>query len=179
VSSAIHDAKKSADLIKDKASSKYDRATASASSIWDSATNASFIKVQDSYHQLLGDAKTTFFGNHGHHAGAEANSLYGALTALYLMYLARKIWLRRSASKARRASHGDLHLTRRVSSGRRYSHSSESSQEPHEHHDHHDHHDNEHHGKHDKHKHRKCASALSRYFIIIIIIQYYHYYYYY
>ncbi|KAF9902797.1 hypothetical protein EC991_004532 [Linnemannia zychae] len=151
VSSVIYDAKKSADSIKDRASSKYDRATASVSSIWGSATNAPFApltRVQDSYHQMLDDAKTNLFGNHGHNAGVrhDANSLYGALTALYLMYLARKIWLRRSACKAWKASHGDLHLTRRGSSSRRHSHSSESSQEHHEHHEHRDKH-----GKHKQH----------------------------
>ncbi|KAF9119742.1 hypothetical protein BGW39_011957 [Mortierella sp. 14UC] len=148
VSSAIYDAKKSTDTIKDKASSKYDRATASVSSIWGSATNAPFApltKVQDSYHQILGDAKTNLFGNHGHNAGGrhDANSLYGALTALYLMYLARKIWLRRNTYKAWKTSYGDLHLTRHGASGRHHSHSSESSHEHHEHHD-----------KHGKHKHR-------------------------
>ncbi|KAH7046508.1 hypothetical protein BKA57DRAFT_466695 [Linnemannia elongata] len=156
VSSVIHDAKKSADLIKDKASSKYDRATASVSSIWGSATNTPFaplVKVQDSYNQLLGDAKTSLFGHHGHHASGhhDASSLYGALTALYLMYLARKIWLRRNARKAWKASHGDLHLTRHGVSGRRDSHSSESS---HEHHDHHHEHQ-EHHGHHDRHGKQK------------------------
>ncbi|KAF9326725.1 hypothetical protein BGZ91_001806 [Linnemannia elongata] len=156
VSSVIHDAKKSADLIKDKASSKYDRATASVSSIWGSATNTPFaplVKVQDSYNQLLGDAKTSLFGRHGHHASGhhDASSLYGALTALYLMYLARKIWLRRNARKAWKASHGDLHLTRHGVSGRRDSHSSESS---HEHHDHHHEHQ-EHHGHHDRHGKQK------------------------
>lgn len=158
VSSAIHDAKKSADSIKDKASSKYDRATDSVSSIWGSATNTPFaplVKVQDSYNQLLGDAKANLFGHHGQHAGGhhDANSLYGALTALYLMYLARKIWLRRSAWKAWKVSHGDLHLTHRGVSGRRHSHSSDSSHEHHDHHhENHEHH--EHHGKHGKHKHR-------------------------
>ncbi|KAF9138855.1 hypothetical protein BGX30_008652 [Mortierella sp. GBA39] len=155
VSSAIHDDKKSANSIKDKASSKYDRATASASSIWGSATNTPFaplVKAQDSYNQLLGDAKTNLFGHHdasGHH---DANSLYGALTALYLLYLARKIWLRRNAFKAWKASHGDLHLTHRGTNGRRDSHSSESSHEHHEHHhERHEHH--EHHDKHGKLKH--------------------------
>ncbi|KAG0271876.1 hypothetical protein BGZ95_000253 [Linnemannia exigua] len=153
VSSVIHDAKKSADSIKNKASSKYDRATASVSSIWGSATNTPFApltKVQDSYHQMLGDAKTNLFGHHGHNSGShhDANSLYGALTALYLMYLARKIWLRRNACKSWKTTHGDLHLTRHGASDRRQSNSSESSHEHHEHHEHH-----ELHGKHGKHKH--------------------------
>ncbi|KAF9104934.1 hypothetical protein BGX29_000991 [Mortierella sp. GBA35] len=156
VSSAIHDAKKSADSIKDKASSKYDRATSSVSSIWGSATNTPFApltKVHDSYHQLLGDAKTNLFGHHGHHHGHhDATSFYGALTALYLMYLTRKIWLRRNTSRASKEAYGDLHLTRR-GTDRRHSLSSDSSHDHHDrHHDHHEHHEH-HDNKHRKHNH--------------------------
>ncbi|KAF9926774.1 hypothetical protein FBU30_003685 [Linnemannia zychae] len=149
-SSISYHASKSISSALHGASSKYDRATASVSSIWASATGHPFVpltRVQESYHQMLDDANTNLFGHHAHHFDRhqDANSLYGALTALYLVYLARKIWLRRNVSKARKESHGDLHLTRHGADGRRQSNSSSSS---HEHHVHHEHGD-----KHSKHKH--------------------------
>ena len=142
----LNEAKKSADAIRNKASSKYDKASASVNAMWGAATP--FAKVQDSYHHLLGDANTNLFGQHntgGHH---DVNSFYGALTALYLLFLARKIWLgrkccRRGGDAGCTTTHGDLHVTKQ---GRRHSHGSSSS------HDHHEHHE---HDNHSKHSHRK------------------------
>ncbi|KAG0054303.1 hypothetical protein BGZ83_011508 [Gryganskiella cystojenkinii] len=167
----LHEAKKSADSIRHRASSKYDKATASVNAIWGAATP--FAKVQDSYQQLLGDATSNLFGQHntghGHH---DVNSFYGALTALYLLFLARKIWLgrkccRRGGAAGCTHTHGNLHVTKQ---GRRHSLGSSSSHEHHDNHDHdehhHEHHEHDHHGKHshheDTHRHDYSHGLLTR-----------------
>jgi hypothetical protein len=109
--------------VKSRASSEYGRATSSMSAILGAATPfAPLHKVHDSYQQLLGDAKHSLFAQSrpsallGHH---HLSSFYGALTMMYLLLLARKIWLHRNCCSAAKEAHGDLHFTKR---GRRHSH---------------------------------------------------------
>ncbi|KAF9215749.1 hypothetical protein BGZ59_000420 [Podila verticillata] len=151
----LHDAKKSVSSkyhsAADNARHGYEQATASVSSMWGAATPfAPLAKVHDSYQQLLGDANHQWFGQHGAHGShGHTHSIYGALLALYLLSLARKIWLRRNLSRS--SAEGALKLTKhRHSHGQ--GHSSDSDE--HEHHGHHEH--SEHHLKHrhDKHKHQ-------------------------
>ncbi|KAG0230768.1 hypothetical protein BGW41_002404 [Actinomortierella wolfii] len=96
----------------DHAKGHYDRATASVSSMWGAATPYSFEpfnKVHHTYHNLLDDARTGLFGYKGNEANA--SSLYGTLLAIYFLYLARRIWSRRSLNRlARREQlHSQLH----------------------------------------------------------------------
>lgn len=145
----LYEAKKSADAIRHRASNKYDKASASVNAMWGAATP--FARVHDSYQQLLGDANTNFFGKHNTAGGYhDATSFYGALTALYLLCLARKIWLgrkcfRRGGAAGCSKAHGNLFVTKQ---SRRHSQGSTSSS--HEHHEHHDH-PHEHHGEHHEH----------------------------
>ncbi|KAI1307882.1 hypothetical protein EDD11_004354 [Mortierella claussenii] len=161
----LDEARRSADAIKSKASSKYDRATASVNSMWGAATPfAPLDKVQESYHQLLGDARSNFFGHHNVlHSYNELSSFYGALTALYLLFLARQIWLRRKCCPAEKEAHGDLQVTKR---GRRNSHNhnhdAESSDDQHHHHSHHDRHGKHSHHEHGKHEEHGLAHRHSR-----------------
>ncbi|KAF9281399.1 hypothetical protein BGZ68_006659 [Mortierella alpina] len=155
----LNEAKRSADSIKHRASSKYDRATASVSSIWGSATPFAepLNKVHETYHHLLGEAKHSLFGHHHHHYGNhhEISSFYGLLTAVYLLLLARRIWLRRGHGYSSTDTHGNLHVTKRT---RRHSHASSTSDDHHEHtHDKnpkHKHQDAEDHHDHPHHDHQ-------------------------
>ncbi|KAG0341352.1 hypothetical protein BG000_009396 [Podila horticola] len=150
----LHDAKKSVSSkyqsAADNARHGYEQATASVSSMWGAATPfAPLNKVHDSYQQLLGDAKHQWFGQHDHDNHGHTHSIYGALLALYLLNLARKIWLRRNR---RPSAEGELKLTKHRRHSHGHGHSSDSDE--HAHHENHEH--SEHHLKHrhDKHKHQ-------------------------
>lgn len=151
----LHDAKKSVSSkyqsAADNARHGYEQATASVSSMWGAATPfAPLNKVHDSYQQLLGDAKHQWFGQHDNDNHGHTHSIYGALLALYLLNLARKIWLRRNR---RSSAEGELKLTKHRRHSHGHGHASDSDE--HAHHENHEH--SEHHLKHrhDKHKHRK------------------------
>ncbi|KAG0203967.1 hypothetical protein BGX28_003935 [Mortierella sp. GBA30] len=141
----LNEAKKSADAIKQRASSKYNRATASVSSMWGSATPFAepLNRVHETYHHLLGEAKHGLFGHNNIGDQHEISSFYGLLTAMYLLLLARQIWLRRSHGVPSIETHGNLHVTKKT---RRHSHASTASDEHQEH--------PEHREKHGKHKHQ-------------------------
>ncbi|KAG0354878.1 hypothetical protein BGZ54_001440, partial [Gamsiella multidivaricata] len=82
----LHDAEASADVIKNRASRGYERATASVSSMWTASTPFEpHSRAHDSYHQLLGDAKHSLFAG-GHQPGYEHHLLdtgYHELSSLY------------------------------------------------------------------------------------------------
>ncbi|KAF8928672.1 hypothetical protein BGZ58_009459 [Dissophora ornata] len=151
----LSDAKASADAIKSRAASGYEHATASVSSMWGAATPFKpLAKAQNSCQQLLGDAKNNLFGEHDAHVvHHDMNSLYGALTALYFLCLARRIWLRRNCcfeGTSTKEVHGDLYVTKK--GGRRHSRSHRESEEDSEDqavHPHHNKHDD--HGEHEEH----------------------------
>ncbi|KAF9913977.1 hypothetical protein BX616_009207 [Lobosporangium transversale] len=112
------DASRKLGEVKDKASEGYDRATASLGAMWGTTTPVSSLtKVHDSYMQLLSGTRNTLFGSYsgtttsssGNH---EPSSMYGAVTALYLLFLVRQIWLRRKCC-AESATHGGVKLTTR------------------------------------------------------------------
>ncbi|KAF9351572.1 hypothetical protein BGX26_010445 [Mortierella sp. AD094] len=150
----LNEVKQSAESIKSKASSEYERATVSVSSMWGAATP--FAKAQGSYHQLLDDATNNLFGDKTSSVQQELSSFYGALTAPYLLVLARQIWLRRKCHLASSEVYGGLHLTkqkRRHSHSHSHSHGSESSDDQHHHHHHHGHHEK--HRRHSRHEHTK------------------------
>ncbi|KAF9418949.1 hypothetical protein BGZ94_009554 [Podila epigama] len=150
----------------DQARQGYEHATASVNSMWGAATPfAPLAKVQGSYHQLLDGAKHQWFGHHGHFGGVydHGHSLYGTLMALYLLALARKIWLRRhSIGTVCCDGSSLLKLTKHRRHSLGHDHSSDSDE--HHHHHHHEHHHHEHHHndhsehhlrhRHDKHKHQ-------------------------
>ncbi|KAG0307267.1 hypothetical protein BGZ98_000668 [Dissophora globulifera] len=95
-------------------------------------------------------------------APQEMSSVYGAITAFYFLYLARRIWLQRkccSAAVSGKEVHGDLYVTKKGE--RRHSHS-----HSHNHSHHHRHHQDsdesddqlyhrhrDRHGKHGRHEH--------------------------
>ncbi|KAF9190982.1 hypothetical protein BGZ51_008000 [Haplosporangium sp. Z 767] len=81
----------------DKARDGYEHATASASSMWGSATFAPLHKVHDSYHRMLGDVHSQWFGAKDY-SEMNASSVYGAFLALYFVFLAQRIWRNRRLS---------------------------------------------------------------------------------
>ncbi|KAF9290961.1 hypothetical protein BGZ68_005548 [Mortierella alpina] len=83
----------------DKARSGYEHATASASSLWGSATPHSTLhKVQHSYHKAIGNVHSHWFGDHIDNE-MSASSVYGALLAIYFLFLANRIWRSRRLSR--------------------------------------------------------------------------------
>ncbi|KAG0362881.1 hypothetical protein BG005_003764 [Podila minutissima] len=145
----LHDAKKSVSSkyhsAADNARHGYEQATASVSSMWGAATPfAPLNKVHDSYQQFLGDAKHQWFEQYGQGSHGHTHSLYGALLALYLLHLARKIWLRRNSS-----AEGALKLTKHRRHSHGHGHSSDSDK-----HVHHEHSEQHLKHRHDKHKHQ-------------------------
>ncbi|KAG0270396.1 hypothetical protein DFQ27_007548 [Actinomortierella ambigua] len=90
--------------VTDHAKDHYDRATASASSIWGAATPypyAPLNHLHDQYVHMLDSAKSGLFG-HQHQGSANASSLYGTVLAMYLLFLARRIWARRGLDRLAR-----------------------------------------------------------------------------
>ncbi|KAF9188843.1 hypothetical protein BGZ51_000301 [Haplosporangium sp. Z 767] len=213
VSSAAHRASQSGKSLRNDASRKLDEArrsadsirhhaTRSVSSMWGAATpfaSAPLQNVHDKYHQMLSDAKHSLFGQHlsSHHRHDHVlhshhydHSIYGLITALYLLLLARKIWLRRSSwwsssfggspsSSTSVDTHGNLHVTKQGRHHRRHSNGSVSSDEDQHRHSHRRYsassigsshsqlHENqnhlEHHEHHDTHeKHRRHESDSRR-----------------
>ncbi|KAF9583421.1 hypothetical protein BGW38_009506 [Lunasporangiospora selenospora] len=94
----------------DSARLGYEQATASMSSMWGAATPFSSLdRVHESYRQWLGDARASLFNEHqqrgsfglgngfsnGFGGNHEVTTVYGALAALYVLVLARQIWLHR------------------------------------------------------------------------------------
>ncbi|KAF9967558.1 hypothetical protein BGZ70_009099 [Mortierella alpina] len=83
----------------DKARSGYEHATASASSLWGSATPHSTLhKVQHSYHTAIGNVHSHWFGDHVDNE-MSVSSVYGALLAIYFLFLANRIWRSRRLSR--------------------------------------------------------------------------------
>ncbi|KAG0261050.1 hypothetical protein BG011_001408 [Mortierella polycephala] len=82
----------------DKARDGYEQATASASSMWSSATFTPFHKAQDSYHKLLGNVHSQWFGAKDY-SEMNASSVYGAFLAIYFVFLAQRIWKNRRLSR--------------------------------------------------------------------------------
>ncbi|KAF9087935.1 hypothetical protein BGX23_007740 [Mortierella sp. AD031] len=111
VSSAVYrvtdDAKSLADnaeskyhSVTDKARQGYEQATASVSSMWGSATPLSPVqKVQASYRKALDGVHNHWFSDTTEDQGMRVSSIYGAVLALYFVYLAQGIW---RAKKLRR-----------------------------------------------------------------------------
>jgi len=83
----------------DEARNGYEHSTASASSLWGSATPHSTLdKVQHSYHKAIGSVHSHWFGDHVDNE-MSVSSVYGALLAIYFLFLANRIWLSRRLSR--------------------------------------------------------------------------------
>ncbi|KAG0340042.1 hypothetical protein BG004_006573 [Podila humilis] len=174
----------------DNARQNYEQVTASVNSMWGSATpfanhrhqyhhhhhDHPLGRVHDTYQKALGDVRNLWFGTGGgneYYDGQQhSHSLYGALLALYLLNLARKIWLRRSAAAALSSFNGGWRLSEnggglKMTRHHRHSHKGDaaddtaahgknrtSDEDEHIEHEHHEH--SEHHlrHRHDKHKHQ-------------------------
>ncbi|KAF9359647.1 hypothetical protein BGX34_008228 [Mortierella sp. NVP85] len=95
------EAQKSFQAATDKARSGFDQATASANSMWQQATpipSSTMHKVHDQYHHLLGNVHSQWF--HDQDRGEmNASSVYGALLAIYFLYLAHRIWSNRRLAR--------------------------------------------------------------------------------
>ncbi|GJJ76234.1 hypothetical protein EMPS_08593 [Entomortierella parvispora] len=112
VNSAIHrateDAKNFVDDAEDAASSKYrsvtdsvrhgyEQASATASSVWSSATPLTH-KVSGTYHKVIGDVKSQWFDQQD--AGTlNISSVYVAALGIYFLFLVRRIWAARNVSR--------------------------------------------------------------------------------
>ncbi|KAF8952192.1 hypothetical protein BGZ46_003622, partial [Entomortierella lignicola] len=115
----------SAESMKEKASNDFGRVTASVSSMWGAATPFSPLsRAHDSYQQWLDGAKNNFFVDKSASGQQELSSFYGAMTALYLVVMARQIWLRRKCHLADLNVAEGLQLSKQK---RRHSHSQHDS----------------------------------------------------
>ncbi|KAF9431481.1 hypothetical protein BGZ76_000251 [Entomortierella beljakovae] len=148
----LNHAKKSVESMKSRASTDFVKATASVSSMWGAATPFTpLANAHDSYQNFLGNATTNLFNRDPNSAG-DFSSIYGALTALYLLLLVRQIWLKRKCHAIEaRHEHSCHSLGTKHKRRHSHSHSHHSNSSDDQHSDHHHRHHHHHHEKHEKH----------------------------